>query len=973
MYFRHTATLLLLVSMSLCATSQNTIGLPDVKNFSKQTYRAGAQNRQVVQDAKGILYFANTEGVLTYDGISWTVYPLPNRSIVRSLEFGPDNRLYVGGQDEFGYFSPDENGTLRFHSLKHIIPEAERSFTDVWNIQFYRDLIFFQTSTRIYQLSSNNCTVYKSIHWKFMTTDNDMLIAQDHLKGLLSFRNGVWSPFLEESELPGECFVSSLTRINQDSALVTTVRDGIYVITGKKLLRFQSAFLNTIKDKNISNAAMVNNDHIGVTTNLAGCFIIDKKGNLVQNFSGREGLQNINVLSIFLDKEKNLWLSLDNGIDLIVYNNAIKHIYPDYMNEGSGYAAAIFKNQLYIGTSNGLFRTTLYPENDLSYVKNVFEPVKNAKGQVYNLSEVNGKLLMGHHEGAFEIIGNEARLIDKASGFWTFHPFGNVLPSSLMIAGTYQGVNFYNYANGSFTHSGLNAQFESSRFIVVDDDHAWISHPYKGVYRVKLQNGSQPVVEKFGEKQGVTSVNHNYIFKVKNKIILTSEQGIFEYSSLNQKFEPAAFYNELFSDKLIRYLKEDNMGNIWFVFDKVLGVIDMSGQKPQLVYFPELTNKYVSGFEHVYPVNSNNVFIGGEKGFYHINYELYKRLRFPLNVHISSVKAKKDKDSLLFGGYISEINSGEQTQLKKHEISHAWNSFAFTFAAPVYAQQSNITYSYFLEGFDETWSEFSQKAEKEYTNLPAGNYTFHVKARNNLGNESQASTYSFVVMPAWYQSIWAKIAYVLIALTVGYLLFRYQRKKFKRQLQMHKEEQERLQYLHQLEMDKTEKELVKLRNEKLEAEIRHKNTELASVAMHLVQKGEFVEKIRDQLLKLRKATDGNHNKELDDFKKIIRSISDEDKLDKQWEQFAMHFDSVHSDFLVALKKKYSQLTPNELKLCAYLRMNLATKEIAQLMNISVRGVEISRYRLRKKLNVPTQSNLFNFLMEMDPGSVTRLS
>ena len=112
----------------------------------------------------------------------------------------------------------------------------------------------------------------------------------------------------------------------------------------------------------------------------------------------------------------------------------------------------------------------------------------------------------------------------------------------------------------------------------------------------------------------------------------------------------------------------------------------------------------------------------------------------------------------------------------------------------------------------------------------------------------------------------------------------------------------------------------------------------------------------------------DNDKDSDEYKKLIRVINEEDKMDEQWEHFAMHFDKVHSDFLLALKAKYPKLSANELKLCAYLRMNLTTKEIAKLMNISVRGVEISRYRLRKKLLIPTEENLFNFLIETTNGS-----
>ncbi len=939
---------------------QNTIGLPDIVNFPLQLIK-GAQNRQICQDRKGIMYFANNEGVLTYNGINWKTYPLPNKSIVRSLKFGPDNKLYVGGQDEFGYFAPEPNGELRFHSMKHLLPTNERSFTDVWGIYFHQGWIFFQTSEKIFQLNAKNATIYKSQHWRFISNYGERLIAQDSKKGLLQFQNGIWSPFLTHSELPPEYFASSLTSIGKDSAILTTVKHGIYILTGTSIIKLRTTFMDELTGKNISTSTMVNEHHIAIGTNLDGCYIIDKKGNLVRSFTRKAGLQNNNILDVFLDKENNLWLGLDNGIDFIAYNNAIKHIYPEYQNEGSGYASYIYNNELYIGTSNGLYKVPLYNANDLSYIKGSFELVKNTKGQVWNLSEVNGKLLMGHHEGGFVIDNNQANLIDNSSGFWTFLPYQNVLPSSIMVTGTYNGINFYNFSNGTFTNKNVSALFESARFVVIDNDHIWIAHPYKGLFRVDLKNGS-PQIRLYTKKEGVHSTNGNYVFKIKNSIVLATENGIYEYNSNKDLFEPSAYYNKLFGDKDVRYLKEDGDGNIWFVFDKILGVVDNTTATQQIIYFPELTNKFVAGFEHVNPVNKNNVFIGGEKGFYHINYSQYKDIKYPLQVHITSVRSGSEGDSLLFGGYVNTVNEKDETIKTGGTVEYKNNSFRFEFAAPVYAQQSTIEYSYMLEGFDSKWSEYSRRSEKEYTNVPAGTYTFKVKARNNLGNESTISSYCFTVLPPWYQSTIAIILYIILSGFAAWKLYKHQKKKFIRQQLKHEEEQKRLQYLHQLEIEQAEKELVKLRNEKLEAEIQHKNTELASTAMHLVQKGELLGKIKEQMLKLKKNTDAQ--KDSDDVKKILRSISDEDKLDEQWEQFTMHFDKVHSDFLVAIKNKFPNLTANELKLCAYLRMNLSTKEIAQLMNISVRGVEISRYRLRKKLMLPTEVSLFNFLMDI---------
>jgi DNA-binding CsgD family transcriptional regulator len=384
-------------------------------------------------------------------------------------------------------------------------------------------------------------------------------------------------------------------------------------------------------------------------------------------------------------------------------------------------------------------------------------------------------------------------------------------------------------------------------------------------------------------------------------------------------------------------------------------VVDMSAKNPAIIYIPELNNKMVSGFEHIYPVNPNNIVVGGEKGFYHINFAEYKKNTPQIHAGIRSVSIFNKKDSLLFGGYRSR--TAKQTA---PSIPFNWNTLHFEYSSTLFGQQANIEYSYLLDGFDKSWSEWMKKTSKEYTNLPAGHYTFKVKARNNLGNESAVALYSFTVLPPWYQSNWAYAGYVLLLLVAFYILYFYQRKKLKQQHARHYEEQKRLQYLHQLELEHNEKQIVQLQNEKLEAEIQHKNKELASVAMHLVQKGELLSKIKEEMTRVKSYAETG--KSPDNFKKIIKILHEEEKMDADWEHFSVHFDKVHSDFLKALKEHYPNLSANELKLSAYLRMNLSSKEIAQLMNITVRGVEISRYRLRKKLGLATEVNLFHFLI-----------
>jgi DNA-binding CsgD family transcriptional regulator len=742
--------------------------------------------------------------------------------------------------------------------------------------------------------------------------------------------------------------------------LIATLKDGLFIYDGKNISPVKTPDVDQLSKKIIYKAIAVDNNRIAIATSFDGCHIIDEKGNLIQSLTHLEGLQNNNLRSIFADRNNNLWLGLDNGIDFIAYSNSIKHIFPETQNIGSGYSTLFFKSQLYLGTSNGLYKVNLDNSQNFSFIKSRLEPITNTEGEVRSLAVVNDQLLLGHHNGAFLINGNVATPLDNSSGYWTFLPMSNVLPSSLMVGGSYLGLSFFDFRNNHFYKNKINAQFESARFVVVENDHSiWVAHPYKGIYHITLNANNSTSIKLYDQNKGLWSANNNYVFKIKNRIVAATEKGLYEYNEQKDAFEFSSYFKDILGEKNIRYLKEDPSGNIWFVRNKELGVVDLSGSRPKTIFFPELNNKLVSGFENIYPFDEHNIIIGGEKGFYHVDFENYRRNKNLLEAQVRVVRSIGKADTVLYGGYLSDADG---------QMRYNMNSLHFEYSAILYGQQSNIEYSYFLKGFDKAWSKWSGKPEKEYTNLPAGDYVFQVKARNNLGNESAVSSYSFTILPPWYQTTLAYFIYALVFAGLIYFLYRWQRKKFLIQKEKYEEEQKQLQYLHQLELEKNEKEIVKLKNEKLEAEIGHKNSELATSAMHLVQKREMLEKIRDNMNGLLKKID--NERVAAEFKKLLKVLVEDNKIDDTWEHFAHHFDKVHTDFLVLLKNRYPNLTASELKLCAYLRMNLSSKEIAQLLNISVRGVEIGRYRLRKKLGLPKETNLFEFLLNEQALHVT---
>jgi DNA-binding CsgD family transcriptional regulator len=413
-------------------------------------------------------------------------------------------------------------------------------------------------------------------------------------------------------------------------------------------------------------------------------------------------------------------------------------------------------------------------------------------------------------------------------------------------------------------------------------------------------------------------------------------------------------------------MKEDEKGNIWFIQNKMVGVADYSADKPVIHYIPELKNKILSGFENIFPYNTKNILVGSETGFYHINYEQYQGAINPFSAYVSLVKIIGREDSVLFGGYGTPGDKNKEPA----PLPFLFNSLHFAYAVSLSGVPTDLEFSYYLQGFDEGWSNWSTHTEKDYTNLPAGAYSFRVKARTSPSHESGEGVFTFTIRPPWHQTLWAYALYAMVSATLLYALFKFQAKKHKQKQEArrladrkkYEEEQKQIAYRHQLALAKTEKELIHLQNEKLEAEIEHKNAELASATMNLVQKKEFILKLKSELQQLQKTTRaGEDNPEL---KKLLKVLAEEEKLNEEWNNFSQHFNSVHGDFLTVLKNKFPSLKPHELRLCAYLRMNLSSKEIAPLMSISLRGVEISRYRLRKKLALPTEVNLVQFLMDL---------
>lgn len=943
-------------------TGQTAIGRVEVTTYTRSMYGAGTQNWAMALDQKGRLYVANNEGLLIYNGTNWQLYPVPNKTILRSIAFGMDGRLYAGAQDELGYYAPDESGRLVYTSLKTRLPQADKTFADIWDIEVVDKEIFFRATDKIIRLQDGKLLVYKSqASWIALSKYNGNPLAQDMQKGLLIFQDGQWQTLVEQNSLPAGFVITDIIPYNKDTSLVSTTNNGLFLLVQNKLQPF--ALKSGSAERHFTSLAAMDDHFFLAGTYSNGIYKINRNGDVHENITNKNGLPNNTVRCVNTGAGGHVWMGLDNGIAFMNINDAIKHINPLAFNNGSGYGAIVLNGELFFALSTGLQWQPLFNTTDLSVVTG--EPETILGGLTWNVSVINNQLLTGRDDGFWKISNHKAAPVSSTPGYWTYRQAAATSPIKI-AAGNYTGIHLFEEKNGNYTDAGAIENFnESSRYVETDGSNIWVSHPYRGVFKINLRDQT---ITKFSKANGLPADLDNHVFKIKNQIVFATPKGIYEYNAAENKMIPSPTYARLFGQMPLRYLKEDEKGNTWFVQDKMVGVADFSQSKPAIHFIPELKNRILSGFENIYPYNTENILIGSEAGFYHINYEKYKQKIQSLKAYVTLIQIIGNGDSVLYGGY------GFNGEIEmKTTVPYKWNSLHFSFASSAYGRQPGTEFSCWLEGFDKTWSNWSSQYEKDYTNLPEGDYSFHVKSRNSPSNESADTTYSFSISPPWYRSMWAYMFYIVIASASFYGLYKFQDKKHRRKQEERRradqkkfeEEQRQLTYQHQLELEKTEKELIRLKNENLEAEIEFKNAELASTAMNLVQKKEFMLKLTDALSKLSKGKDMVETGEL---KKIIRSLGTEEKLDEEWKQFSIHFNNVHSNFLITLKNIHPTLNAHELKLCAYLRMNLTSKEMAQLLSISVRGVEISRYRLRKKLQLPPKEDLFQYLLNIDSNN-----
>ncbi len=962
---------ILLISPVLNAQIKK-IGVPFIINYNPKTYKAASENWDVLQDSKGMMFFANHFGIMQFDGVRWSIVTQPeNRSMVRSLAIDKKDKMYVGAQGDFGYVIQLPNGQYQYTSLVKLLPESARNFGDVIHTVIRNNEVIFFSYEEIFIYNNNKINVLKSKGKfdDFFEVNKEIYISHT-TKGLLKLTDNKLIPITNGEKFAG-MKIRKIFEI-QNGLLLFTQKNGLFTFKDNQLKPFLTEADNILKQNQISTGIQLSDGYFGIGTRQNGLIVIDGSGRLIQHINKQMGLQNDYVTNLTVDKEDNLWVTLKEGISLIQISSPLSRVLDTSNSETKIYCSQIYQNKLYIATDNGLFWMDWHSYKNGRHENANFQHVSGMSENVWNISVFGNSLLAFEKNGIFEVSGNSAKLLAKVDGAWK----GILVPNhpDLLLVGGYNGMYLLKKINNSWVYQNKIKGFEESSRVIETDKNGdfWIAHGYKGIYKIQFNKTFDAVskVEFYNQKNGFPSSLFLNTFKIDNHILFGTTKGVYKQDAHSKKMIPEPVFRKyLGMENHIRLLKPDNQNNIWYVSGENTGKMTKKSNgsfEVEELPFRKLRYSYVPGFENIQTTTSGDVFFGTQDGLIHYNAIKKKKYKTKYKAVISEVKCIFPKDSLIFSSRYDVLPNKTKDAGEKISpiLSHSNNALHFSFSSLFYDEADATKYEYWLEGFEPKWSEYSLQTEKEYTNLPEKEYVFHVRAKNIYDVVSEEAVFRFEVLPPWYRTIWAYILYFVLYCVVIYLVIKYQKFLAERDRQrlILNQEKELLRARAELNEQRLnmEQENMAIVRENLETTINLKNAKVASNTVNLIHLNEILLSIKELIAQMDKKNDPNVNFNL--LNKINKLIDHELQGDKHWNEFEEIFNQLHDNFMQRMKITYPELTPRDMRLCAYLRMNFNTKEIAPLLGISVRGVEDTRYRIRKKLQLPSDANITEFIL-----------
>ncbi len=904
--------------------------VPRVLHFRPEAYGAQAQNWSIAQRTDHQLFFGNSGGLLQFDGTQWQLHTLPSRQIVRVVAEDGEGRIYTGGYGSLGYWWAGTDGCLHFQEIRTPDPVVGQRLREeeIWHIlPMGKERVLFQSFSTLFIYQGDTLSaVAPPGNIMFARQVNNRVILPVIGEGLYELLPDFRFRKLPGSEIFREATVSAILPLGASGMLVCTERNGIFKAADQGFDRWDCPAERQMTPLQVNKAILLRSGDYAFGTILDGLFIVSPDGRIIEHINQAAGLQNNTVLSLFEDRLSNLWVGLDRGIDLVALPSDMRFFLDPSGGLGTVYTAAVFRNNLYLGTNHGIFFRP-YPASE----SDRFRLLPGSQGQVWDLQVFHDVLVAGHNSGTLLLSSDLPRFIYGNTGTYTTVAVPD--RTDHLLQGTYTGIICLRRdSQGGWRHAHpVRGFFQSASKLVFDRSRRlWVLHPRKGLYRLTLDAQLQKVTEMtaIGPAHGLANDHQLDLVRIQGALLVRSGTRYLRWDESLNRFNPLDSIDGAPIPDVESRILEGQRGAWFFASTNRIRMGGAPGRQWPVQLVP--------GHERMVCLPDGQYLCCQEDGYTLLPDPgaagLSDRSDRPLPPPaITAIRTGKGSDCL------NDLSAVRRPLSFPPED----NRLKWYFTMPYFLFQPAMRHR--MRGFDEEWSDFQPVHSREYTNLPPGDYVFEVQSELS----PTIASLPFRILPRWYQTAWFRFAATALFLAGAFLLVRWHHRRLdtqKRTLDLEKARE-------------LEQQRIAARNELLQTEILNKNRKLADVTFSLIRKNEMLQGLRDRLAQARPE---ERNSPL--LRQLSRLIDEHLGSEEDWELFESNFNQLHHAFFTRLKSAFPDMTPGDLRLAAYLKMNLSSKEIAPLLNISLRGVENKRYRLRTKLGLDASVNLTEYLM-----------
>jgi serine phosphatase RsbU (regulator of sigma subunit) len=759
-----------------------------IKNYSEKNYNAHAQNSYIVQDKKGIIFFANNDCVLNFDGINWESTYLPNIAHVFAVAVSDKGTLYAAGQNELGYLKYDHQGKFVYESLLPLISEKNKDFSDIFDIVCVDSTIYFLSEERLFIYNQQKILCIepsKDGVFRALFKVKDKVYVNDKNLGLEVIENNRLIPLKANSNL-GEVRIKAMFDL-QNKLLACTGQNEFIEIApnaNQKLLWFDLPAKN---DLIVRTAIKLKNGNICLGSKNNGILIFNTKGEILAKYNVENGLINNSVWYIYEDLQNNIWVATDKGISFIETSANLKKIKSNDLSGVNLNSILQYQSNLYLGTSQSLLKLS-QSNNKINETKlsEEIEPFHHIL--IFDNKNGSKQLLGATDHGVINVVNDKILYIDEEGDFPVLLLSASKYHPKLLFAAGVGKIYIYKFEN--------NVWKRIHTFDLQGESVISFAEPKPGVvwagtirnnyfeFNYDIDKINQFSISKKSLQLKKEIFTRTLFFELNNQICVDSDSGIYRYT--NGTWSKQGYVEGLPTDVtfgIFKILKADQH-RMWIMMINEAGNINCGlfyNQKntSRLIW----SDKFLKRFYN-FPINSiaevgNSLWLASNDGLFYFDMTQEKQTgNFEYNTLIKNIH-------LLSSNLFYQSKNWRNKLINDlPEIQYKNNQIRFEFTATNFVESDKIKFSSKLIPFDKDYTNWSLERVREFTNLAEGTYTFKVKSMDIYGNVGKEDEFSFTILPPWYRTWWAYGLFIIVAVLIGVGLVKFNTRRLKKQNQL---------------------------------------------------------------------------------------------------------------------------------------------------------------------------------------------